>query len=141
MCMTALYPAQMIDLCSRMTSWASNTLPVWIGLTASQSTKPGLTSSSSTPFTLTLTFSPGTIRPTSSSSESNMSTVTGVCNCDASTLAQNPQISLLTHPVRHYDETLTFSTLARFYFTHQDRAHVFVFVYYWHYEGSVDLPV
>ena len=49
-CMTAEYPAQIIDLCSRITTWASKILPVLIGLEASHKTKPGETSSSSIPW-------------------------------------------------------------------------------------------
>ena len=48
-CITAEYPAQIIDLCSKITTWASKILPVLIGLEASHKTKPGETSSSSIP--------------------------------------------------------------------------------------------
>jgi hypothetical protein len=50
MCITAEYPAQIIDLCSKITTWASNILPVLIGLEASHKTNPGETSSSSIPY-------------------------------------------------------------------------------------------
>lgn len=49
MCITAEYPAHMIDLCSNITTCASKILPVFIGVEASHSTKPGETSSSSIP--------------------------------------------------------------------------------------------
>lgn len=45
------------------------TLPVVIGSVTSQSTKPGDTSSSSIPLSLTLTFSPGPMDVTSISSD------------------------------------------------------------------------
>lgn len=48
-----------------------NTFPVLIGLAASHKTNPGETSSSSIPFNLILTFSPGPIEVTSSSSDHN----------------------------------------------------------------------
>lgn len=70
-CITAEYPAHIIDLCSKITTWASNILPVLIGLDASHNTKPGDTSSSSMPFNLIFTFSPGPTVVTSSSSDHN----------------------------------------------------------------------
>ena len=42
----ALYPAQMMELCSIMTTWASNIRPISHKLLEGQMTKPGSTSSS-----------------------------------------------------------------------------------------------
>lgn len=77
-CMTAEYPAQIIDLCSNITTWASKTRPVLVGLELSHNTNPGDTSSSSMPLSLTFTFSPGPTAVTSSSSDHSWSTTTCV---------------------------------------------------------------
>lgn len=56
----------------------SNIRQVLTGLIGSHKIKPGETSSSSTPFSLTLIFSPGPTEVTSSSSDHNWSTITVV---------------------------------------------------------------
>jgi hypothetical protein len=56
--MTALYPAQMMFLLSRMASWAWNRVAVWTGRDEEERTYPGWTSSSLMPLRRSLTLSP-----------------------------------------------------------------------------------
>ena len=77
-CMMQENPAQTIDLRSSITTWASKTFPVLMGLVRLQRTKPGESSSSEIPFTLALIFSPEVTAVTSMSSDQICSTLTSL---------------------------------------------------------------
>ncbi|KAH1025692.1 hypothetical protein HUJ05_010369 [Dendroctonus ponderosae] len=84
---------------------------VCTGFRASHSTKPGLTSSSSTPFTLIFTFSPDTTRDTSSSSLNSMSTLRWL-NSEGSLKLTLLGIITKLCPFRHSpDSTLPITTV------------------------------
>ena len=71
-------PAHTIDLRSSITTWASKTFPVLIGLVRLHMTKPGESSSSEMPFTLALIFSPEVTAVTSMSSDQICSILTSL---------------------------------------------------------------
>merc|ERR1719479_192358 len=82
-------PAQTIDLRSSITTWASKTFPVLMGLVRLHITKPGESSSSEMPFTLALIFSPEVTAVTSMSSDQ-------ICSILTSLLFNQQGLSLLT---------------------------------------------
>ena len=71
-------PAHTIDLRSSITTWASKTFPVLMGLVRLHMTKPGESSSSEIPFTLALIFSPEVTAVTSMSSDQICSILTSL---------------------------------------------------------------
>mmetsp|Transcript_10299 Transcript_10299/g.27450 ORF Transcript_10299/g.27450 Transcript_10299/m.27450 type:complete len:395 (-) Transcript_10299:368-1552(-) len=75
MCITAEYPAVMIERCSRSINRTSMTEAIGTRSDGEHATNPGLTSSSSTPFTRSRTLSPGSARDFSASSKWIPSTV------------------------------------------------------------------
>mmetsp|Transcript_6752 Transcript_6752/g.23573 ORF Transcript_6752/g.23573 Transcript_6752/m.23573 type:complete len:235 (-) Transcript_6752:932-1636(-) len=79
-CITAVYPAVKMALCSSSSStasWASKTVTAGTGFTAEHSTNPVDTSSSSIPVTRMRTFSPGRQALHSVSSRYTLTTLTG----------------------------------------------------------------
>merc|ERR1719174_1213770 len=71
-------PAHTMDFRSSITTWASKTLPVLMGLVRLHRTKPGESSSSEMPFTLALIFSPEVTAVTSMSSDQICSILTSL---------------------------------------------------------------
>ena len=77
-CMMQEKPAHTIDLRSSITTWASKTFPVLMGLVRLHRTKPGESSSSEMPLTLALIFSPEVTAVTSMSSDQICSILTSL---------------------------------------------------------------